>query len=136
MSYSVSIDVTGPWLVTEYANVITGDDLIAARKETAALNADARVSDFILDFTGVTEFILSSEAVDALHAIDRERNKVLSGGRCALVAPREIVEIGATFLAAVSPLELDYRSFATRSAAENWLRGELPTPPPTLPRRR
>jgi hypothetical protein len=136
MSYTVAIDETGPWLVIEYANVTTGDELVAARAEAASLNADAGVSDFILDFTDVTEFILSSESVDALHAIDRERSRVLSAGRCALVVPREIIEIGATFLAAVSPLNLDYRSFATRSAAEHWLRGELPTPPPTLPRRR
>lgn len=136
MSYSVTIDEAGPWLVIEYANAITGDDLVAARREAASLNADIRLSDFILDFTDVTEFVLFPETVDALHAIDRERSELLSNGRCALVVPREVVEIGATFLAAVSPLELDYRSFAMRSAAENWLRGELPTPPPTLPRRR
>ena len=136
MSYSVTIDEAGPWLVVEYANVVSGDDLVEARTEAAALNGDAGISDFILDFTDVTEFVLSAESVEAIHAIDHERNKRLSSGRCALVVPREIVEIGATFLAAVSPLDLDYRSFSVRSAAEAWLRGDLPVPPPKLPRRR
>lgn len=136
MSYSVAFDETGPWLVIEYADAIAGDELVAARAEAASLNADAEMSDFILDFTNVTAFVLSSESVDALHAIDRERSKILPPGRCALVVPRDIIEIGTTFLAAVSPLKLDYRSFFDRSKAEAWLRGTLPAPPPKLPRRR
>jgi hypothetical protein len=74
--------------------------------------------------------------VGEIHAIDRERQEKLPAGRCALVAARELVEIGATFMAAVSPLPLDYRTFNTRPRAEAWLRGELAEPPPSLPRRR
>lgn len=135
MPYSVSIHEPGSWLVIEYAGVITGTELVSARAEAASLNAETTVRDFIIDFTEVSEFVLSSEAVEEIRVIDSQRSETLLSGRCAIVVLRDIIEIGATFLAAVSPLNLDYRSFSTRSEAEAWLRGELATPPPTLPRR-
>lgn len=135
MSYSIAIEGTGPWLVIEYAGVVTGTELVSSRAEAAALNAEASVSDFVLDFTEVSEFVLSSEAVEEIRVIDAQRRETLPSGRCAIVVLRDVIEIGATFLAAVSPLKLDYRSFSTRSAAEAWLRGDLVAPPPSLPRR-
>lgn len=136
MSFSVSIDDAGPWLVLEFAGVVDGAQLIASRSKAAARNADAAMRDFLLDFTEVTEFVLSTDSVEEIHAIDRERRAVLSSGRCAMVAPRDLVEIGATFLAAVSPLDLDYRTFSERARAEAWLRGDLEGAPPPLPRRK
>jgi len=136
MSHSVSIDESGPWLVIAYDGIITGNELVAARSEAASLNAENRMSDFIIDFTEVSEFVLSSESVEEIRRIDQQRSKSLPSGRCALVVDhREVIEIGATFLAVVSPLHLDYRTFSNRTDAEAWLRGELSTPPPTLPRR-
>jgi hypothetical protein len=135
MSFSVAIDGSGPWLVIEYAGVITGTELVSARSEAASMNADSSLSDFIIDFTEVSEFVLSSEAVEDIHSIDLQRSQTIASGRCALVVMREIIEIGATFLAAVSPLKLDYRTFSSRSEAESWLRGTLSAPPPPLPRR-
>jgi hypothetical protein len=136
MPYTVTLDESGPWLVIDYAGVVEGSQLVASRVEAATLNADAAVRDFILDFTEVTEFVLSTVSVEEIHAVDRERKEKLPAGRCALVAPRELVEIGATFLAAVSPLKLDFRAFGSRARAEAWLRGTLAEPPPPLPRRR
>lgn len=136
MPYTVSLDEPNLWLVIDYAGVVEGEQLVASRAEAATLNTDAAVRDFILDFTDVTEFILSTESVEGIHTIDRERRQVLPSGRCALVVPRELIEIGASFLAAVSPLNLDYRTFPSRARAEAWLRGDLTGVPPPLPRRR
>lgn len=136
MPYAIFIDPTDPWLVIEYSGIIEGGQLVASRAEAATLNAEATVRDFILDFTDVTEFVLSAESVNEIHVIDRERRAMVSRGRCALVAPRDLVEIGTTFLAAVSPLNLDYRTFANRERAEAWLRGDVSGVPPSLPRRR
>lgn len=136
MPFTASMDTAGPWLVFEFSGVVDGPQLIASRAQAAALNADVAVSDFLLDFSAVTEFVLSTESVEGIHAIDRERRDVLHSGRCAMVAPRDLVEIGATFLAAVSPLDLDYRTFSERTHAEAWLRGDHAGAPPPLPRRR
>ena len=100
------------------------------------MNAEAAVKDFILDFSRVTEFVLSSESVDEIHAVDRARSQAIPSGRCAIVAARELIEIGTAFLAAVSPLNLDFRTFSNRARAEAWLRGDLSDLPPSMPRRR
>lgn len=136
MPYTITIDEANLWLAIDFTGVVEGDQLVASRVEAAASNADAAMKDFILDFTDVTEFVLSTESVDGIHAVDRTRSEVLPSGRCAIVVSRELVEIGATFLAAVSPLNLDYRTFSDRAHAEAWLRGDLSDVPPTLPRRR
>lgn len=136
MPYTVYIDESGPWLAIDYVQAVGSDALVAARKEAAALNAEGRIRNFILDFTEVTEFVLSPDAVDRIRDVDRARSEVLPAGRCALVTPRELVEIGTTFLAAVSVLNLDYRTFQSRAQAEAWLRDALPNAPPTLPRKR
>jgi hypothetical protein len=136
MPFTASMDTSGPWLLLEFSGVVDGPQLIASRAQAAALNADVAVRDFLLDFSAVTEFVLSHESVEEIHAIDRERRNVLQSGRCAMVAPRDLVEIGASFLAAVSPLDLDYRTFFGRSNAEAWLRGDHEGAPPPLPRRR
>ena len=136
MPFAVTIVDAGPWLAIDYSGVVAGDELVASRAEAAALNEAGVVKDFILDFTDVSEFVLSTESVDQIHAVDRTRSGLLLSGRCAIVVARELIEIGATFLAVVSPLDLDYRTFSDRSSAEAWLRGDLATPPPPLPRRR
>lgn len=136
MPYAITIDETGRWLAIDFTGVVEGDQLVASRVAAATLNATAAVKDFILDFSSVTEFVLSTESVAGIHAVDRTRSEVLPSGRCAIVVSRELVEIGATFLAAVSPLNLDYRTFSDRTRAEAWLRGDLSNLPPTLPRRR
>jgi hypothetical protein len=136
MSYSITIEPAGPWLVITFAGGVPGRELVTARAEAASINIDANVTDFLIDFTEVSEFVLAPESVESIHEIDRHRSASLKAGRCAFVAPRDIVEIGATFLAAVSPIRLDYRTFPSRAQAEAWLRGELPTPPPPLHKRR
>lgn len=136
MSFTILIEHSGPWLVINFRGVVSGRELVAGRAEAAATNVDATVTDFIIDFSEVSEFVLSPEYVKSIHEIDRQRSSSLVAGRCALIAPRDVIEIGATFLAAVSPLNLDFRAFLERAQAEAWLRGELPTPPPPLLRRR
>lgn len=134
MAHAIYIDASGSWLVIEYAGSIGEKALIAARVEAAALNASGRIRDFILDFTDATELVLDAESVQRIREIDRVQANVVPNGRCAIVAQRDTVELGTSYLGAVSPLALDFRAFRERSAAEAWLRGELPNPPPPLPR--
>lgn len=136
MSYSVSVDQTGPWLVIDYEGEVDEDALVAARTEAVSLNEQGEIRDFILDFGGVTAFVLGPESARRISEIDRSRAEVVTNGRCAIVADRETVEIGTSFLGSVSPLGLDFRTFRRRTDAEAWLRGELADPPPPLPRRR
>ena len=136
MAYSVYIDASGPWLVIEYAGPVGDKMLVTSRAEAAALNASGRIRDFILDFTDVTELVLDAESVQRIGEIDRAQTDVVPSGRCAIVAQRDTVELGTSYLGAVSPLALDFRAFRERSTAEAWLRGDLPNPPPPLPRTR
>ena len=136
MAYSVYIDEAGPWLVTDFEGTVSEEELVASRAEAAAVNADGRIRDFLLDFTDVNAFVLSPEGVERIVAIDRDRAAVVTGGRCAIVSQREPVEIGTSYLGAVSGLDLDFRPFRRRPDAEAWLRGELDDPPPSLPRSR
>ena len=136
MPHTVHIDASGPWLVIDYEGSIDEEALVAARAEAASLNGEGQVRDFILDVTGVTQLILAPEGVERIAEIDRAQSRVLLEGRCALVAQRENVELGTTFLGSVSPLGLDFRAFRNRSNAEAWLRGDLSDPPPPLPRSR
>ena len=134
MSHTVYIDSSGPWLVIEYEGAVDQERLVASRAEAASLNAEGRVSDFILDFSAVTVFVLVPEGVERIAEIDKARASVLKEGRCAIVTQRETVELGTSLLGAVSVLNLDFRAFQKRSEAEAWLRGELANPPPPLPR--
>ena len=136
MPYSVNIEDSGPWLVIDFEGVVSDEELVASRAEAARLNADLRVSDFILDFTDVTSLVLGEGGAEQIAEIDQARTSVLRGGRCAIVAQREPVELGAGYLGAVSRLDLDFRAFRHRADAEAWLRGELDDPPPPLPRSR
>ena len=136
MPYAVYIDDTGPWLVIEFAGAVDDEVLVEARAAAARLNAEAAVLDFLLDFSEATSFVLAREGVERIAEIDRARAGVVTEGRCALVAQRETAEIGTGYLGAVSPLDLDFRSFKRRSDAEAWLRGGLADPPPPLPRTR
>ena len=134
MPHIVYIDESGPWLVIEYRGSIDEDALVAARAEAAVVNAQGEFRDFILDFSETTELILDPAVAERIAEIDRAQVSVLPTGRCALVAKRENVELGTSYLGAVSPLALDFRAFRERSDAEAWLRGELENPPPPLPR--
>lgn len=136
MPYSVYPDEAGPWLVIDYEGAVDNDELVASRAEAAERNAAGRFRDFILDFSDVTEFVLEEEGAQRIVEIDEARAGLLAGGRCAIVARREAVEIGARYLSAVSRLDLDFRAFRRRADAEAWLRGELAEPPPPLPRSR
>lgn len=136
MPFTIYIEEFAGWLAIEYARVVDGSDLVASREQAAVLNADGHIRDFVLDFTAVSEFVLAPDAVERIKRVDEARAATLAGGRCAIVAPRELVEIGTTYLAVVSALPLDYRTFADRERAEAWLRGDLPGVPPALPRKR
>ena len=136
MPYAVYIDDTGPWLVIEYEGAVDDEALVAARAEAARLNADGRLGDFLLDFSDVSSLVLGEEGVNRIAEIDEARSGALRGGRCAIVAQREPVELGTGYLGAMSRLELDFRSFRRRADAEAWLRGDLGEPPPPLPRTR
>lgn len=136
MSYAVYINEAGPWLVIEYSGLVSEEALVAARTEAAALNAEGQVRSFILDFSKASGLVLASEGVRRIAEIDRKRAENLPHGRCAIVSTRETVELGTSYLGAVSPLDLDFRSFRSRAEAEAWLRDELDDPPPPLPRSR
>jgi hypothetical protein len=136
MPFSIYVDESTNWLVVDFARVVNGKDLVASREQAAALNEDGHIRDFILDFAAVSEFVLAADAVEHIMRVDKARAAKLPAGRCAIVAPRDLVEIGTTYLAAISALPLDFRTFDNRQRAEAWLRGDLPGVPPTLPRRR
>jgi hypothetical protein len=136
MPYSVALAPEDAWLVLTLSGKVGQADLVAARREAAALNESGAIRDFVLDFSEVSEFVLDAQAVEQIGQIDRARAEALPTGRGALVAHRELVRLGMTLLAAVSPLNLDYRLFADRAPAEAWLRGELNDPPPPLPKRK
>jgi hypothetical protein len=136
MPFSIHVDESASWLAINYSRVVDGRDLVASREQAAEANEEGHIRDFILDFTAVSEFVLAPDAVEHIMRVDKARAATLSAGRCAIVAPRDLVEIGTTYLAAVSALPLDFRTFGNRQRAEAWLRGDLPGVPPTLPRRK
>ena len=132
MPYRAYIAPEGPWLALDFEGAVRDEGLVAARHEAAKLNAEGRLRDFILDFGDVDEFVLENRTVERFREVDCVRAPVLLEGRCAIVARREVVEIAAKYLAMVSQLDLDFRVFRERAAAEAWLRGEGEPPPPLL----
>ncbi len=136
MPFTICVDDAGPWLSINFSHVVDGRDLITSREVAARSNDAGYIRDFILDFSDVSAFVLSPDAVERIMHVDKARSSALPSGRCAIVAHRDLIEIGTTYLAVVSHLDLDFRTFKSRQQAEAWLRGELSGAPPTLPRRK
>lgn len=122
-----SIHHTSSCIAVEFWGAVDFDDLITARLKAAQANPERRIERFLLDFDRVDEFDLTLQARDAIRAVNDERAETLRSGRCAIVAPRETIELGTDLLIRTSGLGLDFETFQSRAAAERWLTGETGT---------
>ena len=134
MPHHITVHPDDGWLAITFHGIVDGADLVASRATAAAMNDPVRFTDFIVDYTKVTEFVLDPPTTRRIQQIDQARSGAIPGGRCAVVAIREFVRTGALFLSVVSELDLDFRLFASRHQAEAWLRGEAAEEPPRLTR--
>ena len=134
--YLLHIPDGAPWIVAELWGYVDSADVVGARRDMASANVGNVYRLFLFDFSAVEELDMTLDARDGVLDIDRARTLFIPDGKCAFVAPRESILLGLELLAGSSVMDVEFRSFGTRPAAEAWLRGDTPDAGIRAPQRR